>query len=169
VKLRQLAGVKGKTSVSTPSKPRAVQPKTPSTSAKKRKVQQDETESDADEHLTEEDTPTAKRKSAQRGSSGRGRHLLGNTNGNAVGKGDHGQGNGATNGMGICVKKGEKLAPLSHRLGLHIASRFARLSGLCSKTLGTTFSDSFCRLRTRPSATTCTSNWLTQYRGDRQL
>jgi hypothetical protein len=92
--------VKGKMTVSTPNKPR--QPKTPSTSAKKRKVQEETSESDADDHFTEEETPTAKRKSAQRGEAfaGRGRKLgEGNENGN-------GQRAGASNALGVRIKTG---------------------------------------------------------------
>ena len=108
VRLRQLAGVNGKITITTPKKARVVQPKTPTTSVKKRKVQQDTSESDADEHVTEEETPTAKRKSAQRGGAGRGRHFLGN--GHVLGDGhgnDDGQGNGAANAMDVCVKTGK--------------------------------------------------------------
>jgi hypothetical protein len=83
--LRALAGVKGKVSVSTPSKARVIQPKTPASSAKKRKMKED-TESDADGHFTpEEQTPTAQRKSAQRGGANRGRSTFGNRTGNGNG------------------------------------------------------------------------------------
>ncbi|KAF2678466.1 hypothetical protein K458DRAFT_435902 [Lentithecium fluviatile CBS 122367] len=90
VKLRSVAGVKG-----TPSKAR-IQVKTPTSSAKKRKVR-DDGKSDGEDHFTDAETPSG-RKSSQHGGGGRGRSTLGNGKGKGNGKksGDA-DGNGADN------------------------------------------------------------------------
>ncbi|KAF1959614.1 hypothetical protein CC80DRAFT_545061 [Byssothecium circinans] len=71
VKLRELASIKAsiRSNNSTPSKIYTARtPKTPRSSAKKRKVES--SESDAEDHFTDEaESPTGKRKSVQRGSS----------------------------------------------------------------------------------------------------
>jgi hypothetical protein len=112
--------VKGKMTVTTPSKLR--QPKTPSTSAKKRKIQEEASESDADDHFTEEETPTSKRKSAQHGGAfiGRGQKL-GEGNKNGTGSGPkNSQRAGASNAMGVRIKTG-------------ICANFQRVVGLLTE------------------------------------
>ncbi len=79
MRLRQLAGLKGPVQ-STPNKARSRPIKTPVSSARKRKPQKDESESDAEGHRTEDESPT-KRKPTQRGGGVRSRGMLGDVEG----------------------------------------------------------------------------------------
>jgi hypothetical protein len=81
----------------TPSKARVIQPKTPASSAKKRKVQED-TESDAEDHYTTEEETPVKHKSIRRG---------------AATLGSRGNKKGIRNNTRTHIKQGNQTYPLS--------------------------------------------------------